>query len=332
MLFGALASGGQYDGRAEGPSDLSAAIDGALSRIVTDAPHLALDAADLDIVPSGREITAFSVLTGTSEPLAEEHAAVLQRAISAFGDSGYHTGFVVLDLTTGRGVSYNADENFFSASTVKAPFATFLWQELIETGEADLGSTLVKDDVRGGTGIMALEEDKDEYTLEEVVANTIMYSDNTGYAMLRNHYDGDSWDAWTAGAGVPEAESEAGWYYNYCARDLAKYWIAIDAYLETNTEGAQSIEKLFGSTEISFIRQALGSECEVRAKAGFESSFVGSAAALNDAGIVESPTGDYLVAVMSDADYSHPEATENATLIIDLIKALGTVHDEALVV
>ena len=329
-LFGTLASGDQHSGHSGEPTELSSAVDGALTALVENPPHLNLEQTDLAIVPSGRDITAFSVLKGTVEPLGESQSATLRGAISAFGDSGYHVGFVVLDLTTGRGVSYNADTDFFSASTVKAPFVTFLWQEFIEGGRASVEDVLVKEDVYGGTGVMASEEGKSEYALEEVMANTIMYSDNTGYAMLRDHYDGDSWDAWTAKAGVSQAPSDSGWYYDYGACDLAKYWIAIDSYLEGNTEGAQSIEKLFGSTEVSFLRQALGSDCAVYAKAGFESSFVGSAAALNDAGIVESPSGDYLIAVMSDADYSYPDATENAYLVVDLIKALDGVHAELL--
>lgn len=331
-LFGALASGGQHDGHSGESTELSSAVESALTAMAENPPHLDLEQADLSVVPSGREITAFSVLTGSSEPLGEDQAAELQSAISAFGDSGYHTGFVVLDLTTGRGVSYNADADFFSASTIKAPFVTFLWQELIEGGKASVGDTLTKAEVYGGTGVMASEEDKTEYTLEEVMANTIRYSDNTGYAMLRGSYDGDSWDAWTAEAGVPQAESDAGWYYDYCACDLAKYWIAIDGYLEGGTEGARCIKELFGSTEVSFIRQALGSDCAVHAKAGFESSVIGSAAALNDAGIVESPSGDYLVAIMSDADYSHPDATENAHLVVELIEALDDVHADLLAV
>ena len=331
-LFGALASGGEHDAPFDGSSELSSAVDGALTTVVAQRPHLGLDADDLSVVPGGSEVSAFSVFEGTSEPLGESQPAALKSAISAFGDSGYHVGFVMIDLTTGRGLSYNAHADFFSASTVKAPFVTFLWQEFIEGGTAETGDMLTKDAVYGGTGVMASEEDTDEYTLEEVMANTIMYSDNTGYAMLRNQYDGESWDAWTAEAGVPQAESEAGWYYDYCACDLAKYWLAIDAYLETDTAGAQRVEDLFGSTEVSFIRQALGSECEVCAKAGFESSFVGSAAALNDAGIVKSPEGDYLIAVMSDADYSHPDMTENGSLIVDLVKALDDVHDDTLAV
>ena len=52
--------------------------------------------------------------------------------------------------------------------------------------------------------------------------------------------------------------------------------------------------------------------------------------ALNDAGIVESVAGDYLVAVMSDADYDDAYFTDNEPLILNLIAALDEAHDRLL--
>lgn len=317
----------------EPEAELGDVNDVALELVAVEDPDPAFDAAAVDNASGDYEINLFSAIDGTSLVLDDSQTASIDEAIADFAYYGYQTGFVVLDLHTGKGIGYNADEEFFSASTIKAPFVAFLWQSFIEGGSVELDDTLVKDVTYGGTGVMASEEDKLEYELEEVIADTIIYSDNTGYAMLRDHYDGGSWDEWTALAGVPQAETEVGRYLNYCACDLAKYWLAIDGYLATNSEGAQSLKELFGSTEVSFLRQALGSECEVYAKAGFQSSnSTGGLSALNDAGIVESPSGDYLLVVMSDADYSHPDQTENASLMIDLIKVLDGAHADLLAV
>ena len=333
VLFNALASGEARNAASGEQSNAAIAIGSAFSTAIAERPHLSFNSSDLSVVPKGDEVCLFSTFRNSFEPLGAESSAAIEEALSAFSDCGYHAGFVVLDLSTGRGISCNADSEFFSASTVKAPFVVFLWQNFIEGGNVELDDTLVKDVAYGGTGVMASEEDKLEYELEEVIADTIVYSDNTGYAMLRDRYDGEGWDEWTALAGVPQAETEVGRYLNYCACDLAKYWLAIDEYLATNSEGAQSLKELFGSTEVSFLRQALGSECEVYAKAGFQSSdSTGGLSALNDAGVVESPSGDYLLVVMSDADYSHPDQTENASLMVDLIKALDGAHADLLAV
>lgn len=294
-------------------------------------PGPVFDSASVDAASGGTDINLFSAIEATSEVLGETDALAVYEAIDAFAASGYRTGFVVLDLHTGKGIGYNADEEFFSASTVKAPFAAYISQMLLDEGEADLSDRLEESYVIGGSGVMA-SEDKTMYELEEVLTDTIVYSDNTGYGMLRDAYEGPSWDEWTIAAGVPQAVSAEGWYPFCSAKDLAKYWIAIDAYLGTASEGAQYLESLLGSTEVSFLRMALGSRSEVHAKAGFEfdSETVGDLGALNEAGIVTGPSGDYLIAVMSDADFDDQWMTDNQWLMIDLIEALDALHTEAL--
>lgn len=294
-------------------------------------PDLVFDSASVDAASGNADINLFSAIDATSEVLGEADALAVYEAIDAFAASGYRTGFVVLDLHTGKGIGYNADEEFFSASTVKAPFAAFISQMLLDEGEVDLSDQLEESYVIGGSGVMA-SEDKTMYELEEVLTDTIVYSDNTGYGMLRDAYEGPLWDEWTIAAGVPQAVSAEGWYPFCSAKDLAKYWIAIDAYLGAASDGAQYLEQLLGSTEVSFLRMALGSRCEVHAKAGFEfdSETVGDLGALNEAGIVTGPSGSYLIAVMSDADFDDQWMTDNQWLMIDLIEALDALHAEAL--
>ena len=88
------------------------------------------------------------------------------------------------DLTTHEGVGYNADQWFFSASTVKAPFVAFASQDMVDGGRASLDEEVVEDVILDGTGIMS-SDDIDRYDLQTVMANTIVHSDNTGYGLLR---------------------------------------------------------------------------------------------------------------------------------------------------
>lgn len=294
-------------------------------------PGPVFDRASVDAASGSTDVNLFSAVDGTSEVLGKADAAAVYEAIDGFAAAGYRTGFVVLDLHTGKGAGYNADDEFFSASTVKAPFVAFISQVLVDSGEADLSDRLEKSYVIEGTGVMA-SEDKTVYDLEEVLSDTIVYSDNTGYGMLRDAYEGPLWDEWTIAAGVPQAVSVEGWYPFCSARDLARYWIAVDAHLGTSSEGAQRLESLLGSTEISFLRTALGSRCEVHAKAGFEfdSETAGDVGSLNDAGIVMGPSGEYLIVVMSDADFDDQWLTDNQWLMIDLIDALDALHADVL--
>ena len=295
-----------------------------------EEPGLTFAQDAVDAASGTMDINLFSALDGTSEVLADDRVAAVEKAIEGFAAQGYQTGFVVLDLSTGRGIGYNADTEFFCASTIKAPFVTFLHQELLDSGEISLLDELEKDVEIGGTGVM-IDEDDEVYALEEVLTDTIVYSDNIGYAMLREHYEGPDWDEWTIAAGVPQGISVEG-YYPFCsAKDLAQYWLAIESYLSTDTAGASRVKSLLGSTETSFLREALGSGAEVYAKAGFEmDSEYDDLGALNEAGIVSGPAGDYLIVVMSDADFDDEWMTDNAALITDLIEALDALHADVL--
>ena len=326
-LSGLFASSGEP---AEPEAELGDATEAVVDMPPTEHSDPVFSATAVDAASGDYEINLFSALDGTSEILEESQAAEIQEAIENFATSGYQTGFVVLDLHTGKGIGYNADEEFFCASTIKAPFVTFLWQELIDSGKADPADRLEKDIVIGGTGVIA-SETKQEYSLVEVIADTIVYSDNTGYAVLRENYEGSDWDEWTIAAGIPQAVSAEGWYPFCSAKDLARYWIAIDSYLDTESEGATSVKNLFGTTEISFLRTALGSHSEVYAKAGFEvDSENGDLGAMNDAGIVSGPSGDYLVAIVSNADYDPDWLADTSSLITDLITALDSAHTDLL--
>ena len=142
------------------------------------------------------------------------------RPIAAYHDAGYEVGFVIYDLTThARGVwDYNADQWFFSASTVKAPFVAFASQDMVDGGRASLDEEVVEDVILlDGTGIMS-SDDIDRYDLQTVMANTIVHSDNTGYGLLRERFDQNDFQAWCAAADVDAAAWQGRWYPYYAAR------------------------------------------------------------------------------------------------------------------
>ncbi|MEG0323351.1 MAG: serine hydrolase, partial [Raoultibacter sp.] len=294
--------------------------------VAAEKPQLKRSPIHIDALPEAEGITLFSAFDGTSDTLASEAAAPIEEAIAAFTEQGYETGFVVVDLSTGKGIGYNADTSFFAASTIKAPYVNYVYQMLIDSGKIAEADYLFKDVVIEGTGIMAWDEEYD-YELSEVLANAITHSDNTGYAMLRENYDSPAWDEWVANAGVSIEEVINEWYPYYSTRDLAKFWVAIKAYLDSGSVNANHFKTLLSSTDTSFIRTALASQGTVYSKAGYEVDADGvDMGALNEAGIVSGASGDYLIAVMSDVDYDDEWLTDNELLLINLIKALDKAH------
>lgn len=282
----------------------------------------------LDAASGTTDINLFEA-SGSQRTVDLSEVPDVAAAVEAFREAGNNAGFIVYDFSAQRGLGYNADVACFSASTIKAPFVTYVAQALVDEGRSALTDEVFEDIVMDGTGIMA-DDDTDTYDLKTVLTNTIVYSDNTGYALLRDEYS-EGFEAWAAAAGVDAAAWEGEWYPYYTPRDLAKLWLSVGGYLRSGGGQAAFCEELLGQTGTSFIRQTLGSDHQVLAKAGYEIDTPWyDMGALNDAGIVKSASGDYLIAIMSDADYDDEFFTDNEPLITNLIAALDEAHDRLL--
>ncbi len=285
----------------------------------------------LDAASGSSSVNVFDA-SGSTREIDPAEVPGVSEALSAFENAGYAAGFVVFDLETGKGMGCNADFSAFSASTVKAPFVAYVLEYLVDSGQVSLADELFEDMVVAGTGVMA-DDDQQIYDLRTVLANTIVHSDNTGYALLCETYGASGFDAWCASVGVDPSVWEGGWYPYYTPRDLAKLWLDVGAYLARGEGSAPLCYELLSQSGHSFIRDALGLEKQVVSKPGFEIDeglYSASTAALNDAGIVSGDTGTYLIAVMSNADYDDEFYTENEPLIDNLIVALADAHDRLL--
>ena len=312
----------QTDGDATAKADAEAKDD---PRVVAEDARTALDAA------SGTEdVNLFSSVTGIARTLASDEIADVESAIAAFHDAGFNVGFVMYDLTTREGVGYNADQQFFSASTVKAPFVAFAAQDMVDGGKASFDEEVVEDVILDGTGVMA-SDDIDRYDLQTVMSNTIVHSDNTGYGLLRERFDQGDFEAWCAAADVDAAAWQGEWYPSYTPRDLAKLWLNIGAYVAEGEGNAAWLSDVLQQTDRSFLREALGDRHRVLSKPGYEIDTLWyDMGALNDAGLVIADTDAYVLVIMSDADYDDEYFTDNEHLIVDLASALGATHDRLL--
>lgn len=303
------------------PSGRTAASPGSATSV--EVARTALDGAS-----GTAEVNLFES-SGNQRFLDMSDVPDVVEALSAFQDADLEAGFVVYDFKAQRGLGYNADAPFFSASTIKAPYVAYVLQTVVDGGQAALGDEIPEDIVQEGTGIMAFD-DRDSYDLGTVIAHTIIHSDNTGYALLREHYDRD-FEAWARAAGVDTSTWDGEWYPYYTPRDLADLWLTVGRYAGGDGAHASWCKDLLSQTGTSFIRQTLGADHHVMAKAGYEVDRAGYAMnSLNDAGIVQGSTGDYLIAVMSNAGYDDEYYTEHESLITDLVAALSSAHDRLL--
>ena len=248
-------------------------------------------------------------------------------AVDAYGAWGYDVSFVLYSFDTGSVIGYNVDRTYFCASAVKAPFAAFVLEDLIDTGAEPADEVIHETEVRGGSGTMDTDGIVD-YALGEVIERTVVESDNTGYRLLWRRYGGQAFDAWAARFGVPAGAINGAEYPSLSARTLARLWAGIAAYADSGSDRGTWLADMLARTDHSFIRPLAGEGATVLSKPGYETNRwhtdepTFDYGALHDAGIVIDEAGTWLIVVMSNANFDNDYQPEARPLIDGLISVL----------
>lgn len=239
------------------------------------------DSSDLTIIWDGL----------TEDDLSEEEALTtgIRAAVDAFSEEGYSTGFLLYDLNSGGGISYHADESYYSASAIKGPYVAWLVQAYPEA--ADI--------------------------LYDTIQNTIHWSSNDDYETLITLYGNTEFYNWTAGLGCADIAMTGEWYPAVSAREFAVLWSSIYDYFMSESCDPD-IREFYNGTLASAIYETLGEEYTVYSKAGWIGEGLGTYYNVqNDAGIVLKEDAPYVLVVLSDA-YGRLDLLDNLVSVLDL--------------
>lgn len=254
---------------------------------------------------AGRRSTAADVLVTDCPDFGSTEAfAQLTQAIADFEGRGRTLGLTIVDLPSGRVLRYNADHDFYCASTIKAPFTVAGYELLVDTGQVDASA------------------------VDELARAEIIQSDNDAYLALRDAFGTDAFTAWLEAAAVSPgvyptlADLAQTHYPHLTCRQLGAMWQHIYAYLSRGEGSAQKLIRYFRARQVSPIREALGRQYETWSKAGWIdfSADGGVEPATWDAGVVFAGSGSYVLVVGSDAP-------SELTSLGDVITAADAAHD-----
>ena len=293
----ASASGEKAGATKDGGSDASAsdasASDASASSEAKPAPQEDTTALDTG---AGAKVTAFATSGGISvtAPAGFESTPTcrhLQDAVAAFTAKGYHLGFAMVDLKTGRGASYNASQKFYPASSIKAVYVT-----------AILEST------HGGAA-----------SSSDAITKCLVDSDNDAFRTLLKTYGYNVYGSWLQSR-APEAAQEA-YGYNYphiSAAGMLNCWREVYRFGKSGEPGASLLTGCLARTNHSAWGALLRDRFTVWSKPGWYPANEGLAStATADNGIVFSDCGDYAVAVLSDA----PSDFDSLLPVLDALNA-----------
>lgn len=187
---------------------------------------------------------------------------------------GYTVGFMLYDLNTGGGISYHADNVYYSASAIKGPYVAWVAQTYPDSA----------------------------LNMYSTISNTITWSSNSDYFALISNFGKSGFDSWAAGLGSGDCGITDGSFAAINARDFARLWINMYSYFMSGDETAGKIRDLYSETLQSCIAEALGTTYTVYSKAGWIGEGQGTYYNVqNDAGIVMKPDHPYVLVILSDA-------------------------------
>ena len=267
-----------------------------------------LSKADFNDIPSGDTVQTFSLVDDQISALEDESLAALQDTLDQAQELG-DVGVVFYNLSSGKGVTYNADAEVYGASSYKALYVLYVCELLVETGQVSLDDTL---GTYGGYSMGWL-------TVRDLIETSVVNSDNDSFIALRATFDQDGYEDWIAALGVEDevALDPMSDFPTYCPRTSVKLWREMSEYLSRESETSQWLSGLLASTTRSFIRDGIADDhVMVRNKAGWISE--AGCNATCDAGLIDVDGDTYIMSIMS----SMPWSDRSSEAVAAIAKAL----------
>ena len=267
-----------------------------------------LSKADFNDIPSGDTVQTFSLVDDQIPVLEDESLTALQDTLDQAQELG-DVGVVFYNLSSGKGVTYNADAEVYGASSYKALYVLYVCELLVETGQVSLDDTL---GTYGGNSMGWL-------TVRDLIETSVVNSDNDSFVALRATFDQDGYEDWIAALGVEDevALDPMSDFPTYCPRTSVKLWREMSEYLSRESETSQWLSGLLASTTRSFIRDGIADDhAMVRNKAGWISE--AGCNATCDAGLIDVDGDTYIMSIMS----SMPWSDRSSEAVAAIAKAL----------
>ncbi len=217
--------------------------------------------------------------------LEAENQLLLQAEVDKISAKGYDLGFVVMNMNSPGGFSYNADARIYSASTIKGPYITSL--------------------VRSDNSLL----EKESVRIDAILVK----SSNYDYESLRDQYGDSCFVDFLLSTGCDFVIDTTRNFQYITPRALAHMWAESYVFFESGETG-EKLGEIFEKPEISPIRKVFSESFTTRSKAGWVEK--NNIRVTNDAGIVYTDNGDYVIVIMTTAPIDF-KIVENMAEVIE---------------
>ena len=306
-----IESAGSEDGPSDGPSDdpsSNPSEESPAESEVTSWPDPVFPGGDLETpvnpdnspisIRSLRQTESNVLLTyGEIDPEDETTAEVLEQMREMIDKYDKRVSFCAYALDGSRAITYNCEEQYFSACTVKAGFLLYCCLA-IEQGLASADEVMYYQEkyYHGGSGRIKDSAYGTPYTLRYLIQQTLSISDNVAYEMLSAYFGHTGYnrmietlelDRLTLGSSI--------WSRRMTARDLAIVWRELYFYFQTHTDMANLYYNACTNTPFNYATVYLKEKYSHKSGDNF-----GANAVYNDGAIIWADR-PYVIAILNNS-------------------------------
>jgi beta-lactamase class A len=217
----------------------------------------------------------------------------MKELIAKYEQDGNSIGVYLEFLNTGANISINRDVRFWPASLSKMPTVLIVMKR-VEDGKWDLSNQLVlfEDDKDDRFGDLYKQPVGTKFTIEELVKQVLINSDNTAHKILIRNLNSGEYDEMFAALGMEDLFNED---YDITAKEYSRIFRALYTASYLNRENSQKILVWLSESNFNdFLGAGIDKNIAFSHKIGEEYKKV----VFLDSGIVYVPGKPYLITVM----------------------------------
>ncbi len=228
---------------------------------------------------SGKEINTIDIaslkypnntvaISNSDFMISDELLTELYNIINEYGAS---SSFYIVSLEDGMTIAYNIDKKYETASSIKAPYALYIYKEIAKGNINPKQKIEYKEKYfNPGTGVVKKSEFGTEFTVEDLLYYSLFESDNIAHEMLHGTFGVKGYNEMLKNIGTKELylTLASAWGYT-SARSAALIWQDIYNFSITNSEGIELLN-ILSTAKYNYFKE-IRPEIQSAGKAGFAS-------------------------------------------------------------
>lgn len=175
--------------------------------------------------------------------ISDELLLEINNSINSYGAG---VSFYIVSLNDGMTIGYNVDKGFETASSIKAPYALYIYKE-IEAGNINPDQLISYEEkyYNKGTGIIKKSDFGTTYSVKDLVYYSLNDSDNIAHIMLHKNFGVKGYNDMLKNLGTKQLYLTAGNPWGYTSsRSAALVWQEIYNFSLQGNEGIEFLNIL----------------------------------------------------------------------------------------